>query len=69
MIIGVNVKTNQKHSSVTFDKEKNSYLVCVKSPPENNKANVEVIKLMSKHFGKKAKIFSGLTSKKKLISV
>lgn len=69
MIISIIVKTNQKHSSVTFDGEKNSYLVCVKSPPENNKANVEVIKLMSKHLGKKAKIFSGLTSKKKLISV
>lgn len=69
MIISVNVKTNQKHPSVTFDGEKKSYLVCVKSPPENNRANVEVIKLISKHLGKKARIFSGLTSKRKLISV
>ena len=69
MIISVNVKTNQKHSSVSFYEEKKSYVVCVKAPPENNRANVEVIKLMSKHLGKKAKIFSGLTSKKKLISV
>ena len=68
-IIKVMAKTNQRNNSIEFDKEKDSYIVCVKAPPKNNKANLEIIKTLSKHFGKKARIITGATSKKKLISL
>ena len=41
----------------------------IKAPPEDNKANVEVVKFFSKIVGKKVKIVSGMTSKKKVIRV
>lgn len=67
--INVIAKTNQRKSSVEFDSERNCYIVSVKSPPEDNKANLEIIKLLSKHFGKQARIISGKTSKRKLVTL
>lgn len=43
--------------------------VWLKSPADKGKANKELVKLLSKHFGKTARIKSGLTSKKKRIEV
>lgn len=49
-----------------------NFLIYVSSEPENNEANLEVISMLSKHFGvpyKNIKIKSGLTNKNKLIEV
>jgi len=49
-----------------------NYLIYVSSEPENNEANIEVISLLSKHFGvsyKNIHIKSGLNSKNKLIEI
>ncbi len=43
--------------------------VKVKSKPENNKANVEVEKVLSKYFGKKVKIVKGFKSRKKIVEM
>jgi len=43
--------------------------VFLKKAPENNKANQELEKFLSKHFGKKVKIIKGHTSKNKTIEV
>jgi len=51
------------------DKE---YDVWLKSAPENNKANVELIKLLSKSFkvpGGSVKIVRGKTSRKKVVEI
>ena len=65
MRINVVVKTGCKHQSL---EEFDNYLkVNLKSQPENNKANLELIKLLKKHYKKDPKIVSGLTSKKKVI--
>lgn len=40
----------------------------VKAPPENNKANIEIIKFFSKLSKKNVKILFGLTSKTKTVS-
>ena len=37
--------------------------------PEDNKANIEVIKFLSKSLKKKVKIVSGLKSKEKMIEI
>ncbi|MEK6812201.1 MAG: DUF167 domain-containing protein [Nanoarchaeota archaeon] len=65
--IKVKVKPNSRKQSV--EKEGETYLVQVKSPAENNKANIEVIKLLEKYFKKSVKIKSGLTSRNKIVEV
>jgi uncharacterized protein (TIGR00251 family) len=44
-------------------------IVRVKAPAQDNKANVAVMKLLSRHFGKDVRIVSGFTSKKKAVNV
>ena len=67
MIIKVKVKANSKNNDII--KENNFYKVNIKSPAENNKANTELIKLLTKHFKKRAKIIKGLRSREKLLSL
>jgi len=50
----------------------NSYIVYVSSPPEDNKANFELLKMMAKHLkvpSTKIKIVAGLSSPNKLLDV
>jgi uncharacterized protein YggU (UPF0235/DUF167 family) len=71
MIIKVMVKARSPNPRIE-DFGGNNLLVYVSSEPENNEANIEVIKLLSRHYGvpyTKIKIKSGLTSKNKLIEV
>lgn len=67
MKIKIKVKPNSGKSEV-IEKEEN-YIVHLKSPPENNKANIELLKLLKKYFKKEVKIKSGFTSKIKIIEV
>ncbi len=67
MIIKIKVKTNSKKQEI---KEENGiYIIRLKSPPENNKANIELIKLLTKYFNKFLKIKSGFTSRNKTIEL
>jgi len=67
MILNIRVKTNSGTQNI---EEKNGiYLVSLKSIPENNKANIELIKLLSKYFKKEVKIKSGYSSRKKVVEV
>jgi uncharacterized protein (TIGR00251 family) len=50
-------------------KFENELEVYLKSPRENNKANIELIKILEKYFGKQVKIKSGKTSKRKVVEV
>jgi uncharacterized protein (TIGR00251 family) len=43
--------------------------VKVKAPAKDNRANIAVLKLLRKHFGKDVKIVSGLTGKRKTIEI
>ncbi|MBL7054220.1 DUF167 domain-containing protein [Candidatus Woesearchaeota archaeon] len=64
------VKPNSvKNEIVRFDKEKGAYRVNIKEKPENNKANIEVIKFFSKLLKKRVKIIKGLKSKEKVLKI
>lgn len=69
--IYVKVKPNSpKQKIVEFGDFR--YLVYLKSAPENDKANIELINLMSKHLGVPAKtiyITFGRTSNDKILEV
>lgn len=70
MKIQVQIKPNSKISHV---EERNGlYIARVKSSPIENKANLELINILSEYFKiskQNIKIISGLTSKKKTISI
>jgi len=67
MIIKVKVKTHSGKQEVV--KEDDFYVVYLKSIAENNKANIELVKLLKKHFKKEVKIKNGFTSRIKSVEV
>ena len=71
MIIHVKVKPNSSKQEIeSFGGGR--YLVYLKSAPENDKANIELINLLSKELGVPPKSFTikfGRTSDKKIIEI
>ena len=62
------VKPNSpKNKILSYDKNKQAYKVNIKAKPEDNKANIEIIKFFSKILKKRIKIVKGLKSKVKVI--
>lgn len=62
------VKPNSSKNEITgYDPAKQAIRVNIKAPPENNKANIEVIKLFSKETKHEVKIIKGLASKRKVL--
>ena len=45
------------------------YEIWLKERAQNNKANIKLVKMMKKYFGKEVKIKSGFTSKNKFIEI
>lgn len=67
-MLSVKVRPNA-HKTEILSQSENELVVAVAAPPENNKANIELIKFLSKHFRAEIKILRGLKSKTKLIRV
>ena len=68
MIIKIKVITNSKNQNVEKINAE-EYIINLKKPPENNKANLELIKLLKNHFKKDIKIIRGLKSKNKIVKI
>lgn len=69
--INVKVKPNSKTEEV-IPEDSNSFIVRVKAPPVEGKANRAVIKALAKHFDipeSRLAIIKGLTSKTKVIQI
>ncbi len=70
MKIQVKVKPNSRTEEVS--QERNGFIVKVKEPPKEGKANQAVIKLLAQHFGvpqSQVRILSGFRIKNKVIEV
>ena len=67
--IKITVKANSKKEEIEYDDEKDVYIIYVKSPAKENKANMDVIKLVSRYSGKPVKIIKGMKSKVKIIDI
>lgn len=65
MIITAKVRTNQPEFSV---RKGEIWLISVKSPPERNRANAEIVEELSKMY-KSVRIVSGFRSGKKKIAL
>jgi len=66
--IKLTVKPNSSKNEVIKIKE-NEYKVNIKAPPQEGKANIELVRLLKKYFKKQVRIISGLKSKEKVIEV
>lgn len=70
MKIQVKVKPNSKTGEVS--REGDNFIVKVREPPKEGKANQAVIKLLAEHFGvsqSQVKILSGFRSRNKVIEI
>jgi uncharacterized protein len=70
MKIQVKVKPNSKTGEVS--REGDSFIVKVREPPKEGKANQAVIKLLAEHFGvsqSQVRILSGFRNRNKVIGV
>ena len=69
----INVRVKPRHSERKIESfGDNRYLVYVKSEPEDNKANIELINMLSKYFGipvGRIRIKMGLTNNDKVIEL
>ena len=69
-VFKVIIKPNAaKNEVIGFDKDKKEYKVSIKEKAEDNKANRELLRFLSKYLQKRVKIKSGLKSREKLIEV
>ena len=70
MKIQVKVRPNSKTEEVS--QEGDSFVVRVKEPPKEGKANQAIIKLLAQHFGvpqSQVRILSGFKTKHKVIEI
>jgi len=68
--IQVKVKPNSKTEEAS--REGDGFVVKVKEPPKEGRANQAVVKLLAAHFGvsqSQVKILSGFTSKNKVVEI
>ena len=71
MKISIRVKPNSKENQVE-EKGPNQLLVKVKAPPQENRANQEVIKILAEYFQipkSRIAIITGLKSKQKVVEI
>jgi len=66
----VSLRPNASRSGIlSFDKDECLFTVAVKSRPEKGRANAELVRMLSKHLGRKVEIISGFTSRRKKVRV
>ena len=68
----IQVKVKPNSSTEELSREGDSFMVKVKAPPQEGKANQAVIKLLAHHFGvprSQVRILSGFRSRNKVIEV
>ena len=69
MRLTIKVQPNSSKQEIQKDIDGTISKVYLQKPAKENKANTELEKFLTKHFGKKAKIIKGPTSKTKVIEV
>jgi len=64
------VKPNSVRNDILgYDKEKEAYRVGIKAKPEGGKANIEIVKFLSRLLKKRVRVVKGLKSREKLVKV
>jgi len=63
------VKVHANSSKEKIEEEDNGYEVWLKEKPTENKANIKLVKILTKHLKQPVEIISGFTSKNKIIKI
>ncbi len=68
--LSIVVKPNAKETRIIgWDEGKQALRADIAAPPEDNKANIEIIKLFTRLLKKRIRIVKGKTSKSKVLAV
>ncbi|MEM2856239.1 MAG: DUF167 family protein [Candidatus Nitrosocaldaceae archaeon] len=67
MMLKIRVISSSKEESVT--EEDGVIIVKVRAKAEKNKANMAVVKLLEKYYGKRVRIVYGMKSKDKMVEI
>jgi len=68
--ITILVKPNAKKDEILeWDEERKALRVAIAAPPEDNKANIAIVKFFSRLIGRQVRIVRGNTSKRKILTV
>jgi len=68
--LAIIVKPNSPRTEIVkYDEERQALRVNVHAKPEDNKANIEIVKFFSKALKKRVSIKSGLRSHEKILSI
>lgn len=63
-------KPNARENKIEgFDENRKAYRVSIRAKPEGNKANIEIIKFLSKLLKKRVRITHGLKSREKIVEI
>lgn len=68
MIIKIKVKPGSREQKIEKVSNK-EYKISLKERAEDNKANIELLKLLKRYFNKPARIIKGLKSRNKVIKI
>ena len=69
-VTNVILKPNsQKNRIVKFDSKRNAYRIDIKAPAQDNKANIQLVKFLSRALKKDVKIIKGFKNREKLVKV
>ena len=68
MKLHINLHPNSSQEKIE-KKSENEYEVWIKEKPVDNKANIELARILKKYFKKEVKIVSGFTSRKKIVEI
>jgi len=68
MIVRIKVKPNSREQKIEQISD-NEFKIYLKERPEENKANLELLKLLKKEFKKNVKIIKGKTSRNKVVEI
>ena len=68
MNLKIKLHPNSSQEKIKMLKD-NEYEIWIKEKPLDNKANLELVKILKKHFKKDVKIKSGFTSRNKIVEM
>ncbi len=68
MILKIKVKPNSREQKIEKISD-NEFKIYLKEKPENNKANLALLRLLKKEFRRNVKIIKGKTSRNKIIEI
>ena len=65
----IHVKIIPKAKVEGIEKNGDTLIVRVREPAENNRANLSVIKALTKYYGRHVRMISGFRSRRKIIEI